>query len=135
MHHTLDTNGPVAVRRLEVITGVGGRRPWTPETKAQIVAESFAPGAVVAEVARRHGLSPQQLHTWRRLARQGRLVLPAETPDFVPILAAVPETPLAASLASDARVEIEVAGAIVRVSGAVARTELMDIFTALRRSV
>jgi transposase len=34
--------------------------------------QSFArkPGTVVSEVARRHGLAPQQLFTWRRQARQ-----------------------------------------------------------------
>ncbi len=32
------------VRRLEVITGALGRRRWSAETKAGIVAESLAPG-------------------------------------------------------------------------------------------
>lgn len=30
------------------------RRRWNDDVKAQIVAESYAPGAVVSEVARRH---------------------------------------------------------------------------------
>jgi transposase len=37
------------------------RRRWSDEVKARIVAESFAPGAVVSDVARRHGLSPRHL--------------------------------------------------------------------------
>jgi transposase len=32
------------VRRLEVITGALGRRRWSAETKARIVAESLVPG-------------------------------------------------------------------------------------------
>jgi transposase len=46
--------------------------------KARIVAETFAPGARVADVARRHGLRPQHLSTSRRSAGQGKIVLPAD---------------------------------------------------------
>ena len=48
-------------QRLEISTGVGRRRSWTAEQKAAIVAESFEDGALVGHVARRHGLTPQQL--------------------------------------------------------------------------
>jgi transposase len=57
-------------RRLEVFTGAGRRRSWTAEQKAEIVAECDASGASVSAVARRHGLTPQQLFGWRRDARQ-----------------------------------------------------------------
>lgn len=57
------------VRRLELITGTGHRRRWSSDDKARIVVASFAPGATVSDVARRHGLSPQQLFAWRREAR------------------------------------------------------------------
>jgi transposase len=65
------------LRRFEVITGTGRRRHWSAVAKARIVAESFAPGVQVSDVARRHGLRPQQLFGWRREARGGRLPLPA----------------------------------------------------------
>src|SRR5271155_790988 len=61
---------PEPVHRLEVITGTGRRRRFSDDDKARIVEETLAPGAVVSEVARRHGLSPQQLFGWRRQARQ-----------------------------------------------------------------
>jgi transposase len=57
------------VRRIELITGIGRRRRWSSEDKARIVVESLAGGFSVSEVARRHGLSPQQLFAWRREAR------------------------------------------------------------------
>jgi transposase len=61
--------GGSAVRRIELITGTGRRRRWSDDDKARIVVESLQPGANVSEVARRNGLSPQQLFAWRREAR------------------------------------------------------------------
>jgi transposase-like protein len=49
------------------------RRRWSDDVKAQIVAESYAPGAVVSEVARRYEISPQLLSAWRKAARHGLL--------------------------------------------------------------
>jgi transposase-like protein len=60
---------PEPVRRLEVFTGAGRRRRWTAEQKARIVAESYESGETVCAVARRHGLTPQQLFGWRRHTR------------------------------------------------------------------
>ena len=57
-------------RRLEVFTGAGRRRKWSDGDKARIVAEIVASGDSVCSVARRHGLSPQQLFGWRRQLRE-----------------------------------------------------------------
>ena len=113
------------VRRLEVINGAPGRRRWSAETKARIVAESLPPGVVVSEVARRHGLLPQQLFAWRHQARQGRLALPAEELSFVPVIAAadasslpeesIDEAPASACAGSSGMIEVELGGAVVRV--------------------
>ena len=65
---TLEPEG-LEVRRLEVITGTGRRRRFSDKDKARIVEETLAPGAVVSAVARRYGLTPQQVFTWRRQAR------------------------------------------------------------------
>ena len=73
---TFEPNGAVGIRRLEVITGVGGRRSWSRDDKARIIAESFAARANVSAVARRYGLRPQQVYAWRRLPRGGALALP-----------------------------------------------------------
>jgi len=59
-----------SAQRLEIFTGAGRRRSWTREQKAAIVSESFEDGALISRVARRHGLTPQQLFNWRRQARR-----------------------------------------------------------------
>ena len=84
LDHTLKPEA-TTVRRLEVITGTGRRRQFSEDFKAGIVEETLVPGAVVSEVARRHGLTPQQVFTWRRQARPP-MGSEAETPKFVPAL-------------------------------------------------
>ena len=58
--------------RQEILTGLERRRRWSVEQKLSIVGEaSGAPGRV-AEVARRHDVSRQQVYQWRReLRRKG----------------------------------------------------------------
>lgn len=79
---------------IEVVQRTRGYRRWPAEVKARIVAESFQPGIRVVDVARRHGLAAHQLSDWRRDAREGLLVLPADAmagmsednlPAFVPV--------------------------------------------------
>lgn len=112
---------PEPVRRIEVFTGAGRRRSWSREEKAAIIVESYDAGETVCAVARRHGLTPQQLFAWRRLARRSGSVLPRM---FVPaVLETIePEPPAAAILARRARrrskvdgIELEIAGVAVRV--------------------
>src|SRR6202007_2423019 len=73
--------------RVDIQVGAGRRRRWSEEVKGRIVAEAYAPGAGVAEGARRHRISPQHLFVWRKAARAGVLSLPAdEAPLFVPVV-------------------------------------------------
>jgi transposase len=67
-------DGKPPVRRLEVLSGPGGRRRWTREGKSAIIEETLRPGANIADVARRHGLVPQQLYGWRSAARAREVV-------------------------------------------------------------
>src|SRR4030088_3742450 len=71
------------VRRLEVFTGAGRRRKWSSVDKARTVAEIVASGDSVCAVARRHGLTPQQLFGWRRHLREAA-ASEAEELQFVP---------------------------------------------------
>lgn len=120
--------------RLEVLEGPTGRRTWPDEVKARIVAETLAPGAKVFEVAGRHRVAPQSLTTWRRLAREGRLTLVADGPAaFVPLVVA--DAPAQRSaVGASMRVEVEVAGVIVRLPGDVSSARIGEIASVLRRS-
>ncbi|RJF86435.1 IS66 family insertion sequence hypothetical protein [Oleomonas cavernae] len=82
------------VRRIEVFTGQGRRRAWSADEKAAIVAESLSGVESVCSVARRHGLTPQQLFTWRRDLRKPALAreAPAERL-FVPAIVEPPAPP------------------------------------------
>src|SRR3954465_13307307 len=55
------------------VLGTERRRRWSYQEKVRIIEETTEPGVTVSEVARRHGLAPSVVFTWRRLAREGRL--------------------------------------------------------------
>jgi transposase len=122
-------------RRVEILTGPVRRRRWSAEEKARIVEESLAPGARVAEVARRWQVCSQQVFTWRRAAYRAAQTAPT-VPDFVPIMA---ETPTSASVvraeATRPSIEVKLAGAVVRVaSGMDDAAQLTAVLRAIRAS-
>jgi transposase len=142
---TKEVSGPARLRRIEVITGAERRRKWSAEEKAEIVAESLTDGAVVSEVARRHGLSPQQLFGWRarlRAAVKGSAPSCDATPSFVPaIVENEPPSPAAPALpavmamgagVAPASIEIALGGVIVRVRGEADPRALTAVLKALR---
>jgi transposase len=72
----------------EVISVVARRRQWTLEQKLALVEEVSRPGASVAAVADRHGMSRSLLFEWRRQVREGTMlgVVRAEAaPTLVPV--------------------------------------------------
>jgi transposase len=132
--------------RIEVFTGTRRRRPWSDEEKARIVAESYAgDGITVCDVARRIGICPSQLFTWRRQFR--RPMTTAEVPLFVPAVieeAAVPapisaprpaRRPRRARLGPDAApIEVSMDGISVRIGRGADATLIAAVLDALKGS-
>ena len=123
------------LRRVEVITGVGRRRNWPPDFKAMVVAESAEPGAVISAVARRHGLTPQQLFGWRNQMRS----LPSasiEAVSFASVTMA-PGAPEPATHPEGYRddrgiIEIALKGTVIRVRVAVTAETLTAVLRAVK---
>ena len=110
--------------RLELVEPGRGNRRWPDDVKARIVAESFQPGVRVVDVAKRYDIVPHQLSDWRRMARQGKLVLPVDVvkssciaatppkqaePAFVPLQIALKEQDTARALQQAVVDEITIA--------------------------
>jgi transposase len=118
------------VGRIDFRRSRSGNRLWPNELKGRIVRETLAPGVRVADVARKYGMCAQQLTTWRRAARSGRLALVANDPtEFVAI--ELSEPPVARK--SSATIEIAVGKILLRLEGDTASTRVAEIVSALER--
>lgn len=94
------------------------RRSWSDAEKRRIVVQSYAPGASVSAVARRHEVSASLLCTWRGDPRYKPSADAGQVPLFLPV-EVLPGPPHAeAGEASPGRIEIELStGHRVSVSG------------------
>ena len=120
--------------RIEVITGVGRRRRWSEEEKAEIVAASFAPGVGVRAVSRRYDVCPSLIYQWRRQfsgAGSGGGAPVVAAPAFVPVV--VGGVAEAAPSATAGVIEVVVGGVTVRVCGAVDGAALGQVLAVVRR--
>lgn len=122
------------LRRIEVITGAGGRRRWAAKDKARIIAETLEPGAVVSAIARRHGLTPQQLFAWRREARKQGLAVRSTVPKFVPAVVEPEPTKRQRrrSVPSAAAIELEIVGVTVRIGDRARPRTIAAVIRALK---
>ena len=117
------------VERLEVMTGPTGRRSWPDGVKARIVAETLVTGARVVDVARRHGVAPQQVTTWR----PRHAVAPWQSPfAFAALVLDEPSAPPSAK--DPAPIEIEAGGVTVRLAGDCPAARVAEIAIALHAS-
>jgi len=71
---------------MTLLTGPERRRRWSEDDRVKILAASFTPGAVVADVARQFEISTSLIYKWRKAC------LPPSAPTFAPaILVDAPE--------------------------------------------
>jgi transposase len=122
------------VSRLEVIQ-TGSRRRWSLEEKRRIVAESESAPREASATARRYGLRPSQLFTWRRLAREGllgadepvtfaRAVIACEGSSHTVPAAVIGKSQIEIVLSDGIRVVVDPAidaGSLARIIGAIER--------------
>lgn len=118
--------------RLEILEGPTGRRNWPDDVKGRIVAETLVPGARVVDVARRHGMGAQHLSTWRRLAREGKIVLAGDSFATEPMFAALEVAPDTSPPSDGEFVAIDFGEVTVRLPGDVPARRIADIAHALR---
>ena len=136
-----DKHDGESYRRIELISGHRRRRSWSTEEKARILAESFAEGANISEVARQYGINRGLLFTWRRqvnatIAGHHCEVTDAGArlqPAFVPIveIAANP-SPEPISSPQAGVIELRIADVHLVLSGAVDAATLRVVLSALR---
>jgi len=100
---------------------VGERRRWSDDFKDRAVAASLEPGANISALARTLDITPSQLFGWRRAA-----ALRAEKIDL--------QAPAEPRAAKTRRVEIEIGGAVVRVSADIAEADLRRLLRAVREA-
>ena len=124
---------PKTIQRIEVLTGPERRRQWSAEDKERIVTESFSGVDKVSRIARRHGLSPQQLFTWRREARQRS----AEAgPSFIPAIVelASAHRGVRQQAAPVAAIELDMGGARVRIGAGAKASIVSAVIRALKET-
>jgi transposase len=126
---TIGTRTADGFRRLAVTSGVGRRR-WSDEEKARIVAESLDPATTASAVARRYGLHVSQLFTWRQqLQRHAASPETMDGPAFLPVLLAedrpAPAEPVG-------RMEIALGSVVVRVGADVDGPALRRVLEVVR---
>ena len=125
----------------EFLKGLGvdvsqtGHRRWPDDLKARIVAETLVPGATVNAVARKYDMRANHLSAWRRMAKDGDLVLPAADPDveFAPLVVfdGEPPRPLAEPETAASMIEIIAGSVAVRLDGTTPAARIAEIVRAL----
>lgn len=118
-----------------VEVSAGGRRRWPDDFKARIVAETLEPGVTVREVAERYGIRPNRLSEWRRLAKDGKLILPAaaEPPGFAPLVLCdeEPSAPSSAGTCGASLIEIAVGTVLIRLDAGTPTARIAEIVRAV----
>ncbi|WP_037306764.1 transposase [Ruegeria halocynthiae] len=117
---------------LGVIFSSDGRRRWPDDLKARIVAETLLTGAAVNDVAAKYGLKPNHVSSWRRMAKDGDLVLPVleEEAAFAPLVV-FEEPPALEVMPSTQPIEIAAGDLLIKLDGATPAVRIAEIVRAL----
>jgi len=125
--HTPDWTGPSVERVMR-----NGKRIFSTTFKVWLVRQASEPEVSVAGLALKHGVNANQLRRWMRLQHlHATPRLPAVLPVTVSELPGRSEPQCSASAV--AAIEIELAGAVVRVPDGVDERQLRTVLQALRR--
>ena len=121
--------------RLGVEVSRTGKRRWPDRVKARIVAETLLPGATVNDVASKYDVAPNHLSTWRRMAKDGDLVLPAPDgeAEFAPLVVfdIGSQPPAEEAEPVTAAIEIMAGSVAVRLDAATPAVRIAEIVRAL----
>lgn len=123
-----------------------GRRNHDQGFKDELIAQSLVPGASVSAIAMKGGINANLLFKWRRehlramaeAAPAAATLLPVcVIPDVDTMPTSQPSAPVGPAVTRGARsgvIEVEIAGALLRLRGAVDETTLGSVLRALRQS-
>ena len=125
--HTSDWQG----ERVERIK-VNGKRVFSTAFKTWLVEQAGRPGVSVAALAMRHEINANQLRRWMRL---GHLAQPSRPPQILPVTVLRQDCAAGAAAVvtqSSPPIELEIAGAVVRVHPGTDAQLLRVVLQALR---
>jgi transposase len=122
------------------------RRDHSPELKRELVRQCLLPGASVSSIAMAHGINANLVFKWRREHRAALAAsagsAPALAPALLPITLASaspsdttqasPPVPTSCAARATGSIELDFAGARLRLRGTVDPESLVALLTALR---
>ena len=134
----MEGNGHIPIWQGQSVlrTNAAGRRAYNPEFKAWIVEQACVPGMTVAGLAMRNQVNANQLRHWVLLHQRGRSSAQTASPRLLPVTVADDSRSAGWPGAVSGRaapVEIEWAGAVVRVHDGVSATTLGTVLSVLKQ--
>jgi transposase len=108
-----------------------GRPNYPIDFKLRLAQQACEPGVSVSRLALEHGINANMLFKWRRHYRAG-LLGAAPSPALLPVTIADTPAPITAGATPAGRIEIAIAGAVVRIDGAADAATVRAVLQGLR---
>jgi transposase len=118
--------------QLQLSGGARRGRTWTREQKARIIAESDASSESVIAVARRHGITAQQLYRWRWHDRHQVGGAHGKDVTFAPVMLEPAREDQSRRNMRASTIEVEIGAMTVRVLAGCDLTTLQTVLHAVR---